>query len=56
MTENLEAKFILVAVNEAGEDILPSESEASNPDDGIIVEDGYTCPPVCPKSSPLYGN
>jgi hypothetical protein len=43
---------ILVAVNAAGEDILPPASAlAVSSDDPIILEDGLRCPDDCPPSS-----
>jgi hypothetical protein len=54
MKENMEMDAILVAADEAGDDILPpSESTEVNTDDVIIIEDGFRCPPACPSSSPL---
>jgi hypothetical protein len=43
---------ILVAVNEAGEDILP-DLGSSGTDDPVILEDGFRCPTDCPPESPL---
>lgn len=34
---------ILVGVNDKGEDIT----------EGVILEDGFRCPPICPADSPL---
>lgn len=48
--------FIIVAVDSTGEDILPANQEAVTDDPPVIIEDGYTCPPSCPKNSPLAGN
>lgn len=40
-------RLIFVAVNDAGEDILP-------PNDGaVIIEQGSHCPPTCPAPGPL---
>lgn len=52
MKENMEAVAILVAVNADDDDLLPSGIENN---ENIIVEDGYRCPPVCPKASVLNG-
>ena len=47
---------ILVAVAENGQDILPSNNPALLADDeGIILEDAFQCPPICPPPSPLNG-
>jgi hypothetical protein len=55
MKEDRNAHAILVAVNAENEDILPSESVAEKAGDNPpILEDGYRCPPGCPKPSPLY--
>ncbi len=43
---------ILVAVNEAGEDILPNLA-LTGADDPVILEDGFRCPEDCPPSSAL---
>ena len=55
MKENMEMDAILVAANADGDDILPATAKASTltDDDGVIIEDGFRCPPACPKSSPL---
>lgn len=56
MKEDENVDLILVAVNAHGEDILPNAANAAvTGDGGIIIEDGYRCPPGCPVS-PLYGN
>jgi hypothetical protein len=47
---------ILVAADENGQDILPQNNPALLTDDeGIILEDAFQCPPVCPPPSPLNG-
>ena len=47
---------VLVAVDENGHDILPpSVPSALNDDEGIILEDAFQCPPICPPPSPLNG-
>lgn len=47
---------ILVAVDENGHDILPPNSPAATiEDDGIILEDAFQCPPLCPPPSLLNG-
>ena len=60
MKENMEMDAILVAANADGDDLLPdnSGSGTSVVDDGggVIIEDGFRCPPACPKSSPLNSN
>ena len=59
MKDDMNIDAILVAVNENGEDILPSETgitDAENSGDPVILEDGYRCPPDCPPKSPLNGN
>ena len=43
---------ILVAVNEAGEDILPNLT-SSGTDDPVILEDSLRCPDDCPAASSL---
>jgi hypothetical protein len=54
MKPNLDVDAILVAVNDAGEDILPpSSASADSSDNGTLLEDGYRCPEACPPSSPL---
>jgi hypothetical protein len=54
MKENTNVDVLLVAVNAAGEDILPpSTLVAVSTEDAIILEDGYRCPDVCPTDSPL---
>ncbi|WP_153800868.1 hypothetical protein [Foetidibacter luteolus] len=48
--------MVLIAVNSAGEDILPvvePEGEASTDQPPVILEDGLRCPPNCPTFSPL---
>ena len=47
---------ILVAVDENGNDILPSNNlTVTSADSGIILEDAFQCPPICPPPSPLNG-
>lgn len=47
---------VLVAVDENGYDILPpANPTATNEDEGIILEDAFQCPPLCPPPSPLNG-
>lgn len=58
MKENLEAHAILVAADEAGNDLLPADHNAvkKDGDDGhIILEDAWRCPPLCPDKPPLNG-
>ncbi len=52
---------VLVAADADDHDILPPLASAlsaktaakSADDDGIILEDAFHCPPVCPEASPL---
>ena len=44
---------ILVAVNEAGEDILPTSALSASDDEPVILEDSFRCPDDCPSSSSL---
>lgn len=45
---------VLVAVDENGYDILPPANvTAVTAHDGIILEDAFQCPPICPPPSPL---
>jgi hypothetical protein len=59
MNNDLQLRAVIVGVNERDEDILPASdtlktTEGSNEgDDGTIIEDSLTCPPVCPTTSPL---
>lgn len=58
MKETMLIDAILVAADEDGKDILPSEAATvlattGNP---LILEDGYRCPPDCPPKSVLNGN
>lgn len=48
MDSELNIHAILVAVNDAGEDILPSGTSTA-----VILEVGQRCPHICPPSSPL---
>jgi hypothetical protein len=47
-----EVDAILVAVNEAGEDILP-DLALSGTDEPVILEDSLRCPTLCPPDSSL---
>ena len=52
MDDDLKVHAILVAVNDANEDLLPSETALE--DDGrVIIEEGQRCPDMCPPPSPL---
>lgn len=51
MTKDLQVRTILVGVNSKNEDMLPMSSTAD--DDGIIIEEGGVCPPLCPPPSAL---
>ncbi len=44
---------ILVAVDASGNDILPSSLSLVSSDPNQILEDGITCPPICPPVSSL---
>jgi len=48
MNTQLQVRVIAVAVNEKGQDILPDEKNADAAGGDKIVEEGQTCPPVCP--------
>ena len=53
-----EVDAVLVAANDAGEDILPDLSSSQNissleTDDPVILEDSLRCPDHCPPASPL---
>lgn len=54
MYEDLTVHTVLVGVDANDADLLPAET-ATDPseDDGVIVNDGYRCPPICPPDSPL---
>lgn len=51
MNEKLQVVAIVVGVNAAGEDLLPTETGDGN--DYEIIEDGLPCPSWCPPPSPL---
>ena len=52
--ENKEVVMVLAAADASGADILPSANGvSSSTGDGIILEDGYRCPTLCPPGSPL---
>jgi hypothetical protein len=57
MTENKNIHSILVAVDQSGNDILPSltTTNLTADDDEVILEDGQRCPYTCPPESPLNG-
>ncbi len=55
---------VLVAADAGGHDILPpvqlqqsgtETDDDDDDDDGIILENAFHCPPVCPPDSPLNG-
>ncbi len=47
---------VLVAVDENGFDMLPPGNVSAIPEnEGIILQDAFQCPPLCPPSSPLNG-
>ncbi len=52
MKENGNVVTILVAANEDNEDILPGPDTLTTTEP-VILEDGFVCPPLCPKPSPL---
>jgi predicted transglutaminase-like cysteine proteinase len=52
MKSDNEVDAILVAANEAGEDILPNLA-LSETDEPVILEDSLRCPDHCPPVSPL---
>ncbi len=52
MKADNEVDAILVAANEAGEDILP-DLASSETDDPVILEDSLRCPDHCPPASSL---
>lgn len=68
MDTEKKVKLIFVGVNDANEDILPSESSVTQAadalsegeslstgadEDPVVVEEGQRCPPLCPQSTPL---
>ena len=55
LDEKMGYRIIIVGVNEKDEDMLPDTltSEATTDGGKTIGEDGMTCPPICPPSSPL---
>lgn len=54
MKPDLQAHAILIAANTEGDDILPqNDASAAGGGSGTILEDGFRCPPACPKPSPL---
>ncbi|MES2003012.1 MAG: hypothetical protein V4450_00725 [Bacteroidota bacterium] len=48
---------VLVAADADGKDILPPAPQAamSDDDEGILLENAFHCPPICPPPSPLNG-
>lgn len=52
MKEGNQEDAVLVAVNAAGEDILPALA-SNGTDDPVIIEDSFRCPDDCPPPSPL---
>ena len=55
MDEDLKLHAVVVAVNEKGEDMLPSATLANLAEEDVI-EDSLRCPPFCPPPSPLNEN
>jgi len=53
MKENEEAVVVLAAADTSGADILPAANGIATAEDGVILEDGYRCPTLCPPGSPL---
>jgi len=52
MKADKQVDAILVAVNEAGEDILPNLTSATT-EEPVILEDALRCPDDCPPESSL---
>lgn len=52
MKADMKVDAVLVAVNEAGEDILPNLALSSTTD-AVILEDSLRCPDDCPPASSL---
>ena len=48
MKSALDIHAILVGVNEAGQDILPEAKMITTAEEGLILEEGKRCPPLCP--------
>jgi hypothetical protein len=55
MDPELKVHAVIVAINEAGEDILPQSGtlETSGNGDDDILDDALRCPTFCPPPSPL---
>jgi hypothetical protein len=58
MSADLKVHTIFVGVNANNEDMLPlisvsSATETPTGDTDPILEDGISCPPICPPPSPL---
>jgi hypothetical protein len=49
MSEDLKVRFIIVATDEDGKDILPAAGSSEE----RIIERGIRCPDICPANSPL---
>lgn len=55
MTPHLKLLAIMVGVNENNEDMLPSDTETTDPEPPLL-DDAQRCPPICPPSSSLNTN
>ena len=53
MKANEDAVVVLAAADASDRDILPSGESTSSIEEGIILEDGYRCPTLCPAGAPL---
>jgi hypothetical protein len=51
--ENGEICAVLVAADEAGNDILPEQNRTNDNEEALILEESYRCPYLCPPESPL---
>lgn len=48
MKSGLDVHAILVGVNELGQDILPAARTIGAEEEGVLLEEGKRCPPLCP--------
>ena len=53
MKDSPHVHAIIVGFDENGKDILPQPGAVMDSTDPVIVEDGTTCPTVCPPASDL---
>jgi len=52
--ENGQICSVLVGVDALGRDMLPAQlQDLPANDNGILLEDAFHCPPICPPASPL---